>query len=148
MRFTTTVLQHGKTATGLQVPDEVVESLDAGKRVPVTVTINGHAYPSTIAVMGGVFLVPLSAENRSAAGVAAGEQVDVDVELDTTPRAVTVPPDLLAALAASAPAKERFDGLSYSRQRAVVLSVESAKTDATRTRRIVKAVDELAAGRG
>jgi len=84
----------GKTATGMAVPDDVVAALGAGRRAPVRITVGGHSYRTTIAVMGGRCLVPLSAENREGAGVAAGEQVDVDIELDSAPREVEVPDDL------------------------------------------------------
>ena len=134
----------GKTATGIPVPDEVVESLGAGRRPPVTVTINGHSYPSTIASMGGRFMLPVSAENRSCAGVSAGDQLDVHIELDTKPRTVDVPADLAEAFGRDAVAKRRFDELSYSHQRRYVLSVESAKQPETRKRRIEKTVAELA----
>src|SRR5882757_2745991 len=111
MRFRATVLLGGKTATGIPVPDDVVASLDGGKRAPVSVTIGGHTYRTTVAPMGGQFMIPLSAENRTAAGVAAGDEVDVGIELDTTPREVTVPDDLAAAVAGDAAAQATFDGL-------------------------------------
>jgi hypothetical protein len=72
----------GKTATGIQVPDEVIEGLGSGKRPAVSVTVNGFTYRTTIARKGGVFMIPLSAERRQQAGVAAGDDVEVDVELD------------------------------------------------------------------
>nr|WP_281169509.1 DUF1905 domain-containing protein [Paenibacillus harenae] len=70
-----------KTATGIQVPDEVVESLGAGKKPAVKITIGDYSYRSTVASMGGVFIIPVSAEHRSGAGVSAGGEVDVDIEL-------------------------------------------------------------------
>lgn len=136
MRFTTTVLLGGRTATGLVVPPEVVEALGAGGRPPVTVSLGGHTYRSTVGSRGGRYLVPLSAENRAAAGVAAGDEVEVDLELDTEPREVTVPPELAAALAEDAEAQSAFDHLSYSVKRRHVLSVEGARTPETRQRRI------------
>jgi len=145
-RFRTTLVLGGKTATGVQVPDEVVTALGAGKRPPVRVTINGHSYPSTVASMGGVFMLPVSAENRAAAGIAAGDEVDVDIELDTEPRQVQVPADFAEALAADTPAGQRFAGLSYSHQRRWVLSIEGAKAADTRKRRIDKAIAELREG--
>ncbi len=148
MRFRTTVLLGGKTATGFVVPDEVVAALDAGKRPAVTVTINGYSYPSTVARMGGQFLLPLAAEHRLATGQSAGDEIEVDVELDTAPREVVVPPDFAQALDAEPPARAFFDGLSYSQQRWFVLSVESAKTAATRQRRVDAALDRLRSGRG
>lgn len=143
MQFRTVVEQSGKTATGLPVPPEVIEALDAGKRIPVRVTIGGHTYRSTVAPYGGAYMIPLSAEHREAAGVAGGDEVDVEIELDAAPRTVEVPSDLVAALDAAPPARARFDALSYSNQRRHVLSVEGAKTDETRQRRIAKAVEEL-----
>lgn len=98
MRFRATVLLGGKTATGIPVPDEVVAGLGSSKRPAVRITIAGHSYRSTVARMGQEFMLPLSAENRTSAGVAAGDEVDVDIELDTEPREVTVPPDFAAEL--------------------------------------------------
>ena len=94
MKFHSVVQLGGKTATGIPVPEEVVTSLGSSKRPPVRVTINGHTYRSTLASRGGQFMLPISAENRASAGVAAGDEVEVDIELDTAPREVTVPPDL------------------------------------------------------
>jgi uncharacterized protein DUF1905/bacteriocin resistance YdeI/OmpD-like protein len=143
MRFRTTIRQSGKTATGIAVPPEIVEALGKGKRPPVRVTINGHTYRSTVAVMGGEFMVGVSAEQRANAGVAGGDEVDVDIELDTEPREVTVPPDFAEALEDAPDAKGAFEGLSYSNRLRHVLSIEQAKTAETRQRRIVKAVVEL-----
>ena len=146
MRFSTTVELGGKTATGMEVPAEVVTALGAGRKPAVQVTVNRHTYRSTIATMGGRFLLPLSAENRTAAGVAAGDAVEVDVELDTTPRTVEVPADLTAALDADPEVRRRFDALSYSHQRRHVLAVEGAKADATRARRVAGVVAALTDG--
>ena len=146
MRFRATVELGGKTATGIRVPDEVVESLGSGRRPAVRVAINGHTYRSTVAVMGGAYMLPLSAENREGAGVAAGDEVDLDVELDTEPRVVAVPPDFAAALDGDQDVRRQFDSLSYSHQRRWVLSVEDAKTPETRQRRIDKAVSTLREG--
>ncbi len=148
MRFRTTVELGGKTATGLRVPADVVAALAKGKRPPVRVTIGGHTYRSTVAAYGDVFMLPLSAENRAAAGVAPGDEVDVDLALDTEPRSVEVPPDFADALDARPDARRFFDGLSYSQRRWFVLGIEDAKTDETRLRRISAAVDRLAEGRG
>jgi len=96
MKFRTTIEQSGKTTTGIRVPEEVVESLGSSKRPAVRVTINGFTYRSTVTVMGGVYMVSLSAENRAGAGVAGGDEVDIDMELYTAPREVSVPEDLPA----------------------------------------------------
>jgi hypothetical protein len=143
MRFRASIDLHGKSATGIVVPPEVVDGLGSSRKPAVTVTINGYSYPSTIASMGGRFLLPVSAEVRAGAGVQAGDVVDIDVELDTAPRTVEVPADLAKALKAAPEAKKAFDALSYSNQRRHVLSVEGAKTAETRERRIAKVVAEL-----
>lgn len=147
MKFRTTLLQADKNATGIQIPDEVVASLGAGKRPPVRVTINGYTYRNTVAVMGGVFMVGVSAEHRKGANVAGGDEVDVDIELDTEPRVVTVPPDFQAALDNDVEAQRFFEGLSYSNKSRHVLSIEDAKTAETRQRRIDKAISQLRAGK-
>jgi hypothetical protein len=148
MRFQAEVQLGGKTATGIIVPPEVVEGLGAGKRPPVRVTIGGHTYRSTIAPRGDVFKLGISASSREAAGVAAGDEVDVEIELDTEPREVTVPADFAHALDQEAPAKRFFDDLSYSQKQWFVLGIEEAKTAETRERRIGKAVERLREGRG
>jgi hypothetical protein len=145
VEFRTTVELGGKTATGLQVPDEVVEALGAGKRPPVTVTVGGHSYRTTVAPMGGAFWVPLAAENREAAGVAAGQEVDVAVELDTAPRETALPEDLDAALDDAA--RAHFHGLAASHRKEWVRWVEEAKKPETRAVRIEKTAAALREGK-
>jgi hypothetical protein len=143
MKFSTTILLAGKTTTGIRVPDRIVEALGAGKRPPVRVTINGHTYRSTIAVMRGAFMVGVSAVVREAAGVAGGDDVEVGIELDTAPREVKVPPILKKALARDATARTRFAALSYSKQRRLVDPIDQAKTEETRERRVKGALQAL-----
>jgi hypothetical protein len=147
MRFRATIKLGGKTATGIEVPAEVVASLGPSKRPAVRVRIKGHTYRSSVAPLGGVFMLPVSAENRTSAGVAAGDEVDVDIELDTEPREVIMPPDFTEALDHDARARRFFDGLSYSQKLWHVTSIEGAKTAETRQRRIAKAVSMLREGR-
>jgi Bacteriocin-protection, YdeI or OmpD-Associated/Domain of unknown function (DUF1905) len=147
MRFRAEVELHGKTATGIEVPAEVVEGLGAGKRVPVTVTINGYTYRTTIAPYGDVYFIPLSAENRNGAAVRAGETVDVDIERDTAPREVTVPDDLASALAADPSAGAAFEKLAFTHRKEYVVWVESAKKPETRQSRVAKTVEMLREGR-
>lgn len=147
MRFHATLELHGKTATGLEVPEDVVEKLGQGRRPAVKVTINGHTYRSTVASMGGRFMVGVSAENRAAAGVRAGDEIDVDLEPDTEPREVTVPDDLAEALAGEEDARRFFESLSYSKKRWFVESVTGAKKPETRKRRVEQAVTMLREGR-
>jgi hypothetical protein len=147
MRFRTTILQNDKTATGIKVPEEVVSALGKGKRPPVRVTINGFTYRSTVAVMGGDYMIGVNADNRAGANVKGGDEVDVDLELDTEPREVTVPPDFAAALDAEPVARRTFDALSYSNKSWHTLAIDGAKSAETRARRIAKSIEALREGR-
>lgn len=147
VRFRATIQQSGKTACGIEVPPDVVAALGTSKRPPVRVTLNGYTYPNTVAVMGGVFMLSVSAEVRAGAGVAAGDTVDVTLELDTAPRVLAVPADFAAALRQDAAAQKFFDSLSYSNRRRYVDAINQAKTDETRQRRIAKSVSDLHAGK-
>jgi hypothetical protein len=147
MRFKTTLEQSGKTATGFRVPADVVEALGKSKRPPVVVTINGYSYRNTVAVYGDTYMIGVAAEHRGPAGVKAGDEIEVDLELDTAPREVDVPEDLATALDAAPDAKRFFESLSYSNRRRLVLGIEDAKTAETRQRRVDKTVAQLAEGR-
>ena len=145
MEFRTTVVQSGKTATGLQVLDDVVAALGGGKRPPVTVTLGGYGYRTTVAPMGGAFWIPLAAEHREAAGLQAGQEVDVRVELDTAPRETPLPDDLAAALDEDATAF--FSALAPSHRKEWVRWVEEAKKPQTRAARVERTAEALKAGR-
>lgn len=145
MEFRTTVTLGGKTATGLQVPDEVVTALGAGKRPPVVVTVGGYTYRSTVAPMGGASWIPLAAEHREAAGLTAGDEVDVVVEHDAAPREVALPDDLAAAF--DDDVRAFFDGLAPSHRKEWVRWVEEAKKPETRAARVEKTVESLRAGK-
>ena len=147
MRFRATLELGGKTATGIEVPPEIVEKLGAGKRPPVRVTIAGHTYRSTVASMGGRYMVGVSAENREAAGVSAGDEVTVGIELDTEPREVEVPKDFATALKREPGAQKFFESLSFSHKRRHVMAIEEAKAPETRARRIDKAIAMLREGK-
>lgn len=147
MRIRVLLERAGRTATGFQVPEDVVLTLGKGKRPPVRVTINGHTYRSTVAPYGDRYLIGVSAENRVAAGVAGGDEIEVDLELDREPRVVELPADFAAALDAEPDARRTFDALSNSNKGWHVGSITGAKTDETRRRRIEKSVATLRAGR-
>ena len=147
LRFRTTIELGGKTATGFAVPDEVVAALGAGRRPAVRVTVGRHTYPTTVASMGGRFLVPLSAENRAAAGVAAGDEVDVQIVADTSSREVAVPTDLADALALEPQASDFFQRLAYTHRKEWVRWIEDAKKPETRTSRLSATLDALRSGR-
>ncbi len=143
MNFRATVQLARKSATGITVPEEIVDALGGGKHPPVRVTLAGHSYQTTVARMGGEFKFPLSAAVREQTGLAAGDEVEVEIELDTEPREVTVPGELARALDQDPDAKRAFETLSYSNRKRHALAVEGAKTPETRQRRIAKALDEL-----
>lgn len=147
MRFRAKILTSGKTATGIEVPARIVEALGS-KRPKVRATINGYTYRSSVAPMGGTFMLGVSAEVRERAGVAGGDTVDVDLALDTEVRTITVPPDLAKALKSDATARRFYEGLSYSQQRWFVDGIEGAKKPETRQRRVAAAVARLREGRG
>ena len=147
MRFRATLETNGRTATGIEVPTSVVDALAAGKRPPVRVTLHKHTYRTTVARMGGRFLVPVSAEVRKAAGVTAEDELDVGIELDDAPRTVEVPADLAAALAEAPAAAQAWEKLAYTHQKEWARSVEDAKKPETRARRIAAAVEALRAPR-
>jgi hypothetical protein len=132
------------TTAFLEVPPETVAALGRGKRPPVRVTINDHTYRSTVAVMGGAFVLPVRREVREAAGVTQGMAVEVTLELDDAPREVAVPDDLAAALGDLRPT---FDTLSFSNRKEYVDWIEGAKRPETRQRRLAQAAEMLRAGR-
>ncbi|NRQ49638.1 YdeI/OmpD-associated family protein [Aeromicrobium stalagmiti] len=141
--FHTVLLQMGNNV-GIEVPEDVVLGFEAGRRVPVTVEVNGYVYASTIASMGGRFLVPVSKAVREAAGVTGGEAYDVTLEHDTSTRTPDVPDDLAAAIEAAG-VRPAFDALPPSRSKEHVRSVTEAKAAETRSRRIDKVVASLTA---
>ena len=143
LRFKTELLLEKKTATGLAVPPEIVEQLGSGKKPAVKVTINGYTYPSTVATMGGVFMLPVSAQVREKTGINSGDMVEVIVELDTQPRVVEVPEDFQAALDSNPVAKQYFESISNSNKKYFIGPIEQAKTPETRIRRIEKAISDL-----
>jgi Bacteriocin-protection, YdeI or OmpD-Associated/Domain of unknown function (DUF1905) len=128
---------------GLEVPPEVVEALGGGKRPAVTITINGHSWQSRVAIMRGRCLLGLSNANRKAAGVATGDEVEVEVEIDAEPRVVAEPADFTRALDADPAARTAYDRLPDSRKREHVLAIERAKKPETRIRLIDKALAML-----
>lgn len=132
-------------ATGIPVPAKAVAALGSHKKPPVKVTIGAYTYRSTIAAYGEVFMIPLSAEHRTAAGLKAGDKIEVTLELDTEPRTVELPADLAAALDKVKGARAAFDASAPSARKEFVRQVESAKAQETRERRIAAIVAKLTA---
>ncbi|MDU4694515.1 MULTISPECIES: YdeI/OmpD-associated family protein [Paenibacillus] len=147
MKFKATLQLSRKTATGIEVPEGIVEALGGGKKPAVKVTLGAYTYRSTIGTMGGKFMLPVSKEHREAAGLQAGDEIEVELELDTTPRELSVPNDFEEALNSYEEAKTFFEGLSYSNKRRFVLNIEGAKSPETRQRRIAKSIELLREGK-
>ena len=147
MRFQGLVELGGKTATGIAVPDDVVAALGSGKRPAVRITLKDHTYRTTVARMGGRYLVPLSAENREAAGVAAGDAVQVEIEPDADPREVALPNDLAEALERDDRAQAFFTELSYTFRKEWVRWIEESKKPETRATRLQRTIEALREGR-
>jgi hypothetical protein len=144
VKFRAELQQDGKTATGITVPPQVLEALGAGRRPAVLVTVNGYAFRTTVGSMNGVAKIPVSGAVRAAAGVSAGDVLDVEVAADTAPREVTVPDDLAAALAGDPAVGEVFARLPYSHRKEYVTWIEQAKKPETRARRVADTLTKLA----
>lgn len=108
-------------------------------RAPVKVTLNGYTYRSTIFDMGKGAFVPLRQSNRDAAGLQAGDTVEVTLELDTEKREVTPPADLVAAVKAAG-CWDGWTSASFTHQREHVEAIEGAKKPETRAKRLDAAV--------
>ena len=137
----------GEGSAGVHLPDDVVEALGKGRKPPVKATINGYTWRSTVAVMGGEYWLGVSKDVRQNAGVQAGQEVDLTLELDTEERVLEVPADFAAALDAEPEARRFFDTLSYSNKRRFTYAIDDAKTPETRQRRIDRSVSQLREGR-
>jgi hypothetical protein len=143
MEFQGTIQLDGKTATGIRVPNDVVMALGAGNRPRVRVTLGGYSYQTSVARVGGEFKFPVSAAVRQKSGLAAGDEVVVQIDLDDAPREVSIPAELADALERDPAAMQAFERLSYSNRKRHALAVDSAKTAETRERRVARALDEL-----
>ena len=144
-RFKAVLQVEGKTATFIEVPLDV-PAIFGGKRVPVTGTINGFPFRSTIATYGDRFYLPVIKGVREGAGASAGETVTVELERDEAPRTVEIPGDLADALKAAPDAGKKFKGLSYTHQKEYVSWIAEAKRDATRRTRVERTISMLRAG--
>jgi hypothetical protein len=143
--FKTKIVTAGKTATGICIPNEIVESFNAGKKPPVKVTLNGYTYRSTVAVMAGKYMVGVNADVRKVSGVKGGDTLTVGIDLDTEERKVDLPTDFAEALNKNPDAKKFFETLTYSKQKNHVTLIDQAKTDETRIKRIDKSIIDLLA---
>jgi hypothetical protein len=134
-------------AAAFVLTDEQAQAVGEGaKRFPVRATLNGHPLRLSVARMGGEYLLGMSKANREAAGVHAGDTVELELELDAGPREVIVPPALAETLAADPPAQAAFDGLAVSHRKEFARWVGEAKREPTREGRVAKTIEMLHAG--
>lgn len=145
--FTTTLQPRGPAAAIVLDDDQVAAVGQGAKRFPVQVTVNGYMWRGSVARMGGEFLVGLNKAVRSAAGVEAGDEVKVELALDSEERTVEVPEALATALAGDAKAKAGFDGLSYTHRKEYARWIDEAKKPETRERRVTRALELLREGK-
>ncbi len=147
IQFTTQLKPRGPAAAVVLDDDQVAAVGEGAKRFPVAATVNGCTWRTSVSRMGGEFVVGVSKEVRQGAGVQAGDEVEVIIELDTAPREVEVPEALAAALAADARAKTSFDGMAFTHRKEYARWIAEAKSDETRQRRVRQALEMLRAGK-
>ena len=144
LKFATILLAAGKTATGIKIPDHIIEELGGGKKPLVKVSINGFTYRSAVAVMGGACMVGVNADNRAGANIKAGDKIEVTIEMDTEPRTVEIPKELQLVLNKNAAMKKKFETFSTTRKKSLTVPIFDAKTEETKQKRIIKAIEALA----
>ena len=130
----------------VEVPFDVNEVFGSG-RPKVQATIDGHPYRGSLAPMGGCHRLGVLKVIRAAIGKDVGDTVHVTLRLDTEPRVVEVPPELVASLAAAPDARDLFDEMSYTHRKEYARWVAEAKKQETRERRAEKAIEMLRAGK-
>ncbi len=144
--FDTTLTAFGNN-TGIVVAPELIDELGSGQRPALVVEVNGYQYCNSVGVMGGKYLISVSAGVRAATGLRAGDAVHVVLTVADGPREVVVPPDFEESLGRDEAVRSFFLALSNSLQRYHVDLINGAKTPETRQRRIAKALDLFKAGK-
>lgn len=142
MEFKTKIVQTGNK-TGIEVSEKILDKLGGGKKPLVVVTLNGYSYRSAVGKMGGKFMISLSAEHRKNANVKGGETLEISIVLDTAPRIVELPAALQKAFDKNKIAKANFEKLAPSKKKAIVVSINDARTEETKIKRIDKAIEQL-----
>ncbi len=147
IRFRTELQKRGPAAAVVLDDDQVAAVGEGAKRFPVVATVNGYTWRTSVARMGGESLLGLNREVREAAGVAAGDTVDVVIQLDGQPRQVEVPDELAAALSADPKAQAAFDAMAFTHRKEYARWIGEAKRDDTRQRRVTQALEMIRAGK-
>ena len=147
IRFRAQLQRRGPAAAVVLDETQVATVGEGAKRFPVVATVNGYTWRTSVARMGGEFLLGLSREVRDGAGVQAGDEAEVTIELDEAPREVEVPADLAAALAADPQAAASFEQMAFTHRKEYARWIAEAKRDETRQRRVAQAVEMIKAGK-
>ena len=147
LRFTATLVPRGPAAAVVLDDEQAAAVGEGAKRFPVVATVNGHRWRTSVARMGGESLLGLNRAVREAAGVEAGDTVEVALELDTAPREVEVPEALAAALARDRVAQKHYEALAYSHRKEYARWIAEAKREETRERRVAQALEMLRQGK-
>jgi hypothetical protein len=147
IRFTAQLQPRGPAAAVVLDDAQVAAVGEGAKRFPVVATVNGYTWRTSVARMGGEFLLGLNREVRQSAGVEAGDEVEVTVELDLAPREVEVPAPLAAALAADPQAEASFGRMAFTHRKEYARWVAEAKQEQTRQRRVQQALEMIRAGK-
>lgn len=137
------ILQPMGPAGAIVLDDDEVAILSTAKAFPVVVAIGGRTARLRLARMGGQNLIGFSKAVRTEMGVELGDEFDVVIAADAAERTVEIPAALAEALASDPAAKAAFDALSYTRRKEIARGISEAKQDATRERRLAKALEEL-----
>ena len=141
-------LQPRGSAAAVVLDDAQVAVVGEGaRRFPVVATVHGYTWRTSVARMGGEFLLGLNREVRRRAGVDAGDEVDVTLELDTAPRQVEVPEALAAALAADPHVRASFDQMAFTHRKEYARWIADAKQEETRQRRVRQALEMIRVGK-
>ncbi len=131
----------------VEVPFSVRETYGTGGQVKVRASFDGHEYRGSLAPMGGgVHVLLVRKDVRSAIGKTIGDTISVTLERDTEPRTVVLPPELAEALRSSADAAERFATLSFSHRREFAEWVATAKKQETKERRATRTIEMVRLG--
>jgi hypothetical protein len=147
LRLRTTLEPRGPAAAVILDDEQVAAIGEGAKRFPVAATINGYTWRTTVVRMHGEFMLGLNRAVREAAGVEAGDTVDVEIVLDAAPREVEVPPALADALAGDDEARAGYERLSYTHRKEYARWIEEAKREETRDRRLAQALERLRQGK-
>jgi hypothetical protein len=146
LELKTELVPRGPAAAVVLDDDQVAAIGEGAKRFPVRATVNGYTWRTSVTRMRGEFLLGLNREVRESAGVEAGDQVELAIELDTDPRGVEVPEPLARALSADPDAQATFERLAFTHRKEYARWVAEAKREETRDRRVARALQMLREG--